>query len=217
MPPTTRNKQSARDSRRVAIRDKLRQALETLHAGGMRYTEISVEKLSAEAGLTRTTFYAYFQDKADVLMAWLEHLHAESDTVPPGWTTRDRAPTRSELREDIADALARYRPHVAVLAAARDTALFEPRVNIAYRGLVQSSVDDLSDHIRRGRRGGWIKPDLPPTEIATWLASMVHRALSTTPPLDHDADAERLDDYVDIFWNTLYRSVIENNHRSQAG
>lgn len=205
MPPTTRSKQSDRDSRRIATRDKLRQALETFHAAGLRYPEISVEKLSAEADLTRTTFYAYFQDKVDLLAAWLQDVHDAAGAAPPGWTARDRAPSRSELRDDIAEALARYRRHTAVLAAARDTALFEPRVNAAYRALVRGSADDLSDHIQRGQRGRWISANLPPSEIATWLASMVHRTLSTTPPLDHDADVERLDDYVDIFWNTLYR------------
>lgn len=207
MPSTTRSKQSDRDSRRAATRDKLLQALEQFHQAGMHYTEISVEKLSAAAGLTRTTFYVYFEDKVDLLLAWLEKLRLAVGSAPAGWTVRDRAPTRAELRQDVADALARYRPHVAVLAAARDTALFETRVDTAYRAFVRNSIDDLSDHIERGCRGGWIQPDLLANEVATWLASMVHRTLSATPPLDDDAYLERLDDYADIFWNTLYRRV----------
>ncbi len=209
MPPTTRSKQSDRDSRRTATRDKLLRALERFHATGMHYTEVSVEKLSAAAGLTRTTFYVYFEDKVDLLLAWLEEVGAAAGSAPAGWAVRDRAPTRAELRQDVADALARYRPHMAVLAAARDTALFETRVDAAYRAFVRNSIDDLSDHIERGRRGGWVQPDLPATEIATWLASMVHRTLSATPSLDDGAYLDRLDDYAEIFWNTLYRRVAD--------
>jgi TetR/AcrR family transcriptional regulator, ethionamide resistance regulator len=210
MPPTTRSKQSDRESRRVATRDKLRQALEEFYAAGIRYTEISVEKISATADLTRTTFYAYFEDKVDVLVAWLEDVRAAAGSAPTGWAARDRAPTRAELGQDVADALARYRPHTAVLAAARDTALFDARADAAYCAFVRSSIDDLSEHIERGRRGGWIQPDLPATEVATWLASMVHRTLSSTPPLDEAAYADQLDDYTDIFWNTLYRPIISS-------
>jgi TetR/AcrR family transcriptional regulator, ethionamide resistance regulator len=213
MPPTTRSRQSDRESRRVATRDKLRQALEEFHAAGIRYTEISVEKISATADLTRTTFYAHFEDKVDVLVAWLEDVRAAAGSAPTGWAARDRAPSRAELRQDVADALARYRPHTAVLAAARDTALFDSRADAAYRAFVQSSIDDLSEHIERGRRGGWIQPDLPPTEVATWLASMVHRTLSATPPLDDYAYMDRLDDYTDIFWNTLYRCSTSSGGR----
>jgi AcrR family transcriptional regulator len=205
MPPTTRSRQSDRKSRRVATRDKLRRALEEFHAAGIRYAEVSVEKLSATADLTRTTFYAYFEDKVDLLVAWLEDVRAAAGSAPTEWAVRDRAPTRAELGQDVAHALARYRPHTAVLAAARDTALFDSRADAAYRTFVRRSIDDLSEHIERGRRGGWIQPDLPPTEIATWLVSMVHRTLSATPPLDDDAYMDRLDDYTDIFWNTLYR------------
>jgi AcrR family transcriptional regulator len=173
----------------------------------MHYTEISVEKLSVAADLTRTTFYVYFEDKVDLLMAWLENVREAAGSAPIGWAVRDRAPTRAELRRDVAAALARYRPHTAVLAAARDTALFESRADAAYRAFVRRSIDDLADHIERGRDGGWIHPDLPATEVATWLASMVHRTLSATPPLDEHAYMNRLEDYTDIFWNTLYRGV----------
>ncbi|BDE11513.1 MULTISPECIES: TetR/AcrR family transcriptional regulator [Mycobacterium] len=207
MSPTTRSRQSDREARRGATRDKMRRAFVGLHDAGMHYTEVSVDKLSAAADLTRTTFYVYFDDKVDLLLAWLEDARAAAGSAPVGWTVRERAPTRAELRQDVAAALARYRPHAAVLAAARDTALFEPRADAAYRAFVRNSIDDLADHIERGQRGGWVHPDLPATEIATWLASMVHRTLSATPPLDDDAYTERLDDYTDIFWNTLYRGV----------
>lgn len=205
MPPTTRSKQSDRESRRITTRDKLRRALEEFHAAGTRYTEISVEKLSAAADLTRTTFYAYFDDKVDLLVAWLEDVRVAAGSVPTEWTVRDRAPTRAELRKDVATALARYRPHSAVLAAARDTALFDTHADAAYRAFVRTSIDDLSGHIERGCHGGWIQPELPAAEVAMWLASMVHRTLSATPPLDDGAYEDRLDDYTDIFWNTLYR------------
>jgi TetR/AcrR family transcriptional regulator, ethionamide resistance regulator len=210
MPPSTRKRLGDRESRRAATRDKLRLALEALHSQGLRFTEISVDKLCVAADLTRTTFYAYFEDKVDLLLAWLEYLRLDVGDAPDAWTTRSTRPNRAELREHVADALNRYRPHAAILAAARDSALFERRADTAYRALVRQSIDDLRRHIEFGQRNGWIEPTLPATEIATWLASMVHRSLSTSPPLDGDAYNDRLDDHTDIFWNTLYRPVAAN-------
>jgi AcrR family transcriptional regulator len=204
MPPSTRSRQGDREARRAATRDKLRTALEEFHTHGLRYTEISVDRLSAAADLTRTTFYAYFEDKIDLLLAWLDELGIQVGTAPAAWTTRETAPSRAELRQHVADALARYRPHAAVLAAARDSALFERRADAAYRALVRQSIDDLRGHIELGQQAGWIEPTLPATEIATWLASMVHRSLSMSPPPDESAYNDRLDDYTDIFWKTLY-------------
>ncbi|MCV7102877.1 TetR/AcrR family transcriptional regulator [Mycobacterium palustre] len=171
----------------------------------MRYTEISVEKLSAAADLTRTTFYAYFEDKVDLLLAWLDDVRDDVGAAPATWAAGPTAPTRAELRQRIDEALARYRPHASVLAALRDTALFEARADSAYRALVHQSVDGLRDHIEHGQTGGWIQPSLPALQVATWLASMVHRSLSASPPLDDAEYAEHLDGYTDIFWNTLYR------------
>jgi len=207
MRPSTRSRHSDREARRAATRDRLRSALDVLHGQGLRYTEISVEKLSGTAQLTRTTFYVYFEDKVDLLLAWLDDVRNDVGAVPAAWATSDTAPTRAELRGLIDAAIARYRPHAAVLAAARDTALFESRVDAAYRMLVRHSVDDLREHIELGQRGGWIQPTLAAPEVATWLASMVHRGLSASPPTDDAAYAERLEDYADIFWNTVYRPL----------
>jgi len=204
MPPSTRSRQGDREARRAATRDKLRAALEEFHTQGLRYTEISVDRLSAAADLTRTTFYAYFEDKTDLLLAWLDDLRIKVGAAPTAWTTRETAPSRAELREQVADALARYRPHAAVLAAARDSALFERRAEVGYRALVQQSVSDLRGHIELGQRAGWIELTLPATEIATWLASMVHRSLSMSPSPDESTYNDHLDAYTDIFWKTLY-------------
>src|SRR4051794_34010288 len=67
MPSVTRKSQSSRAERRDNIRRRLLAVLENLLDKGENFTEVSVERLVSEAGISRSTFYVYFEDKGDLL------------------------------------------------------------------------------------------------------------------------------------------------------
>ncbi|MGA3253246.1 MAG: TetR family transcriptional regulator, partial [Mycobacterium sp.] len=60
MPSVTRKPQANREQRREQLERRLLDATERLMSEGASFTEISVDRLSTEAGISRASFYIYF-------------------------------------------------------------------------------------------------------------------------------------------------------------
>ena len=60
---------SAPTAKRAAIEAALLEATETLLAEGASFADLGVERITTQAGITRTAFYFYFADKRELLMA----------------------------------------------------------------------------------------------------------------------------------------------------
>ena len=67
MPSVTRKPQAKRQERREQIERRLLDATERLMRDGASFTELSVDRLSTEAGMSRASFYIYFEDKGHLL------------------------------------------------------------------------------------------------------------------------------------------------------
>ena len=67
MPSVTRKPQAKRQERREEIERQLLDATERLMAAGASFTELSVDRLATEAGISRASFYIYFEDKGHLL------------------------------------------------------------------------------------------------------------------------------------------------------
>src|ERR1700744_1198893 len=71
MPSATRKPQGgrglAREQRREQMERRLLDATERLMRDGASFTELSVDRLSTEAGIARASFYVYFEDKGHLL------------------------------------------------------------------------------------------------------------------------------------------------------
>ena len=67
----TRKPQAARtqdrQQRREQMERRLLEATERLMRNGASFTELSVDRLSTEAGISRASFYIYFEDKGHLL------------------------------------------------------------------------------------------------------------------------------------------------------
>ena len=74
MASVTRRSHADRASRQAAMRAKMLAAVETLLEEGETFTELSVERIVAEANISRSTFYVYFEDKGHLLRALTEDL-----------------------------------------------------------------------------------------------------------------------------------------------
>jgi AcrR family transcriptional regulator len=93
VPSVTRRAQNRRAARRDEIREHLLEAVERLVSDGLSFTELSVERLATEAGVSRSTFYVYFDDKAALLTAWLAEVIDEVTEAAQGWWASLTRPT----------------------------------------------------------------------------------------------------------------------------
>src|SRR5215213_596988 len=85
MPSVTRRRPANREARRDDARGRLLAAVERLIANGDSFTEISVERMVAEAGMARSTYYVYFADNGDLLRAWFAEITDELREAAASW------------------------------------------------------------------------------------------------------------------------------------
>jgi TetR/AcrR family transcriptional regulator, ethionamide resistance regulator len=207
MPSVTRRVQQQRDRRRDQMRTRLLAAVERLVGEGESFTGLSVERLVAEAGIARSTFYVYFEDKGDLLRAWFAEITRELRDSAAAWWAIDAAPSLDRVREVLAGIVATYRPHTTLMAAVYDAAAYDPAVRDLVRSMMDENVAGLRRHIRVGQRGGFVDPSLPAAQTAAWLTWMAERGLHQLVRTASDAEVERLvDAYAQIVWRTLYRT-----------
>src|SRR5919108_6559487 len=105
----------AAPTRRVAVESSLLQAMEDLLGEGHCYTELSVEQIAARAGISRTAFYFYFNDKRHVLMRLVERLSELFYAQGERWWNGSVPDDPAELREVLTNALKIWREHAPVL------------------------------------------------------------------------------------------------------
>src|SRR4051812_14316317 len=128
MASVTRKSQSSRSQRRDEARRRLLGVVETLLADGESFTEISVERLVSEAGMSRSTFYVYFEDKGDLLRAWFEEVTSEISDAAADWWALDAGAGKSDLRAALDKVVKTYKPHTALMAATYDAAAYDPSI-----------------------------------------------------------------------------------------
>jgi AcrR family transcriptional regulator len=207
MPSVTRasKAQSSRAARREQMRVRLMEVVERMLDEGESFTAISVERMVSEAGLSRSTFYVYFEDKGDLLRAWFGGVTTEVEGAARDWWTLGPDATREDLREVLRRVVTTYRPHATLMAAMYDAAAYDPAVRELVDGMMGGNVAGLRKHIRVGQKAGFIDPDLPAAETAGWLTWMAERGLHRLIHDASEAELERLvDAYTAIVWNTLY-------------
>jgi AcrR family transcriptional regulator len=205
MPSVTRRRQSSRAQRSEEVRGRLLAVVEQLLEQGDSFTELSVERLVSEAGISRSTFYVYFQDKGELLRAWFIGIEAELESAARDWWGLDSSSRREDLRDALDKVVRAYRPHTTLMAAMYDAAAYDPGVRELVETMMAGNIAGLRKHIRAGQREGFIDPALPPQQTAQWLTWMAERGLHQLVRTASDTELERLiDAYTAIVWNTLY-------------
>lgn len=205
MPSVTRKSTSSRGERRDQLRDRLLTAVEKLLADGESFTELSVERLASEAGVSRSTFYVYFEDKGELLRAWFVEIFGRVEGAARQWYGLTGDFTQADLRTALAHLVHTYRPHTMLMSAVVDASGYDPSVRELVARMMERNTASMRKHIRTGQAAGAVNPELLPGETAAWLTWMAERGFHQLVRGAPDAEVERLiDAYTSIVWNTLY-------------
>jgi AcrR family transcriptional regulator len=204
-PQTNRNPRSSRAQRRGEIRDRLRAASEQLMGEGESYTALSVERIVREAGISRATFYVYFEDKSDLLRALAEDFIERILVAAAAWWTLPADAEKAQLREAMRAVFDAYLPHKVVMAAVVEVASYDARLQEVFGSLLERTIADVARHIEIGQTEGYVTAGIDPHRTAAWLTWMAERGLYQLVANASPAATERLLDAItDITWNTLY-------------
>ncbi len=208
MPSVTRTNQSSRARRREEIRDRLGAAAELLMADGESYTELSVERIVREAGISRATFYVYFEDKGDLLRALAEDFIDRMLEASAAWWSLPNDATRIDLRGAMTTIIDAYQPHKVVMAAVVEVASYDAALRELFGDLLSKTIAAVAQHIAAGQTAGYVEKALDPERTAAWLTWMAERGLYQLVAPATPATVEKLlDAMTDIVWNTLYANT----------
>lgn len=207
MPSVTRKPQArqGRQQRREHMKSRLLDATERLMRDGASFTELSVDRLAGEAGISRASFYIYFEDKGHLLRrlaaAVFDDLAASGNRW---WSVADRRDPE-DLRASITGIVASYRRHQSVLTALSEMAGYDQSTAQTYRDLLTAISQRVHRVIDAGQADGSIRPGIPAAATASALTLMVERACQMNLPVQSpDHDAPLVDTLVEIIWAALY-------------
>src|SRR4051812_44749412 len=90
MPSVTRKPQGRqgrpdRQQRREQMERRLLEATERLMGDGASFTELSVDRLASEAGISRASFYIYFEDKGHLLRRLATQVFSDLASAGERW------------------------------------------------------------------------------------------------------------------------------------
>ena len=128
------SKGAGAEERRREAETSLLEATERLLAQGGSYADLSIERIAAEAGRSRTAFYLYFRDKRDLLMRLTEAVAGQLYEVADRWWSGDDG--REDLRRALAEVLATYHEHRDALRAVVEASTYDEEVGDLWRGLL---------------------------------------------------------------------------------
>lgn len=162
------------------------------------FREIDVGELARGAGISRPTFYFYFDSKNAVLSALVSGIVREMHDASYAWEADPRGDPIEAYRRGISDVAALWRKHGPLLRAAVQTWGSVPEMRRFWEREVGRFVETQAVRIREARELGVAPKEGPsPEALATALIWMNERCFYTnsigaTPSLSDEEMVETL-------------------------
>jgi TetR/AcrR family transcriptional regulator, ethionamide resistance regulator len=169
------------------------------------YLDLSVEAIIEAGDMSRSTFYRYFDDKVDLIVALGDR--AMSEIITTAQTIWELPPgaSREQVAAAVQTTFTAYLPHTRLLSAVLEVSTYDKRARDHFGEVYALAQRGLAQHIRAGQAAGSVRAELHPDETAGWLTWMVERGIVQ---LSQDASRpglERLHESLTaILWHTLY-------------
>ncbi|WP_286144125.1 TetR/AcrR family transcriptional regulator [Mycobacterium sp. D16R24] len=167
------------------------------------FANLTVDRLARHAGISRASFYIYFEDKAELVRAWNRDLDERAHIVLAQWWPAG-PPTPSAIRQMLNQLTDIYSGNRVVLNAIHEMTAHDPLLRQTRADSFAAICGALRQHIVRGQQEGWASNGLQPATTAAWIVSMLERVLQQVVPARQSA-MSLLDTGADVIWRTLYQ------------
>jgi TetR/AcrR family transcriptional regulator, ethionamide resistance regulator len=167
--------------------------------------ELTVADVIEAAGVSRGSFYFYFESKEAVAAALLERIVDEIHEASLPWLERGNTEPEAALRKAITGSLTLWRRHAAVLQATVESWQSDTEIRELWGRVLERFTTAAAAQIERDREAGLAPPGLPSEALAGALVAMNERcfyfALVDSEP---GADARLVEALTSIWLSSLY-------------
>jgi AcrR family transcriptional regulator len=187
--------------RREATQGELLEATKRLLAGGAPLATLSVEKIVAEAGVVRTTFYLHFRDKYELI----ERLAAEQEHWIEAVGRRafdDPDLSRETVRSSIDEIVAGWAENHATLAAIIELAEYDERMRETWRNMMHAVAGVAAGVFEAHWKLAGARPHHPAmvAEVLTWMIERsCHQVVGDPEQTEPVADS-----LAEVIWRVVH-------------
>jgi TetR/AcrR family transcriptional regulator, ethionamide resistance regulator len=196
---------SRREQQRASSVARIVTAAEDLMSESKQFSDISAGQVISRSGVSRSTFYSYFDDMGHLLRTVGHSVVGEVVDAARKWMDLDTGITEDRLMSIFNGLIATYRRRATLLAALADASTYDAGVREEFHNLLSTGHTELAKHIRRAQAAGAARAELDPEAGAAWLVWMIERGLyqqiRRAPAADVNRHAEAL---ASIVWHAIY-------------
>lgn len=197
-----------RAARREQIRRRLLEAVERLLREGATYSELPLDRLARDAGISRSRFYVYFEDKGDLLRALTEDVIEQLFDATLPWWSLPADGTEQDLRAVTENVFRIFLPHKELLAAVVQVASYDVVTREVSATALDVAMRGYADRLAAAQKVGLIDSELDPGPVAALLSWMAESGLFQLVARASGDDIDRhLTALNRIVWNVLYSGV----------
>jgi AcrR family transcriptional regulator len=207
VPASTSPSRQGRAYGREEVDDLLREALAGLMADGTHFSDLSVDRIAGAAGMARSTFYKYFDDKSAMLQALSERALKRHYAAQRLWIGKAPDVTRDDVRRGMREVFDAYLAEEAVMRAIAEVSVSDPAIRAAYVSAVEDYARAIARFIRAGQRAGSVRR-LNADDTALAIAWMTER---TVGQLSRGATGRRLDSLADALANVVCSTLFSDD------
>jgi AcrR family transcriptional regulator len=157
----TRRTREKHGGNKPTIEQRLLAAMERLLEQGQRFISLSIEELTAEAGMSRGTFYSHFRDKNELVARLMGQVTEEIVESAGTWLAAredgDR-PKRKDMEATMIGVSGTFKKHRAILSAFNDTARDDPTLAALYQKMMDTICERCRQNIAAVSRTGASRP-----------------------------------------------------------
>jgi TetR/AcrR family transcriptional regulator, ethionamide resistance regulator len=157
------------------------------------------------AGVSRGSFYFYFESKQAVVAALLERIVDEVHEASLPWFERGDTPPERALSEAVTGSLALWRRHAAVLRSTVETWQSDPELRDLWGDVLRRFTDAAAEQIERDREAGLALDGPPARSLAAALVAMNERCFYLAlVDLQPESDDELVGALTAIWLSSIY-------------
>jgi AcrR family transcriptional regulator len=205
MPSVTRRRSPGPQSR-AQIEAQLLAATERLLDQGENFTDLGVQRIAAEAGVPRSSFYTHFRDKTDLLQRLATGMKDTSFSVGAVWEPESPEGGPDGLERIFTETFRIYRRHTALLGAINEVAAYDRAVREMWAEQLLPFTQNVITWLRVEQEAGRTRADIDVDAAGRLIVIGGDRFISSQiAETDADADPAAARELALTWWYGIYR------------